>query len=190
MPADSFAQLQLPRRPYLSDESVRDAFHRLVAEHHPDKTGGESTEFAELTAAFEVLRKPFARLRHLIELEGLVAPGDRPEGVPADLMDLFPAVAQLRQQIDAALARKRSAPNALARSLATVEIAKVTRSAGELATRLDDLYSAALESLRQVDRSWPAQESRAALPALHARFVFLTKWRDQLRESLLQLQLA
>jgi curved DNA-binding protein CbpA len=190
MPTDSFAKLQLPRRPYLSEETVRDAFHRLAAEHHPDRTGGESLHFAQLTTAFEVLRRPVARLRHLIDLEGLEASGNTQTGIPPDLADLFPAVAQARQQIAAALERKRAAQNALARSLATVDSANAHQSAEHLAQKLETLYSAALDDLSQIDTAWPDPAARAALPALHARFAFLTKWRDQLRESLLQLQLA
>jgi len=189
MPTDSFAQLQLPRRPFLPEESVRDAFHRLAAEHHPDKNGGESACFAELTNAFETLRNPVTLLKHLIDLENL-ADASRNSGVPQDLAALFPEVAQVRQQIAAASEKRRAATNSLTRSLATIESANSRRSAEQLAQKLEDLYSASLENLRQIDWTWPAPESRAALPALHARFAFLTKWRDQLRESLLQLQLA
>lgn len=187
MPPDSFAQLQLPRRPFLSEETVRDAFHRLAAEHHPDKTGGESTRFAELTSAFETLRSPVLRLKHLMELESL-APSQA--GVPSDLVDLFPAVAQARQQIGAALEKRRAAPNALARSLAAVDSANARRSAEELSQKLENLHAAAITELRQLNFIWPAPEARAALPLLHTRFAFLAKWRDQLRESLLQLQLS
>jgi curved DNA-binding protein CbpA len=189
MPFDSFAQLHLSRRPFLSEETVRDAFHKLASEHHPDKTGGESAQFAVLTAAFETLRNPVSLLKHLIELEGLSASAPQP-GIPCELVDLFPRVAQVRQQISAAIEKRRDVTSALSRSLATLESADATRSAGQLSGALDELYSAALTDLRQLDASWPAPDSRAALPALHARFAFLTKWRDQLRESLLQLQLS
>lgn len=190
MPPDSFAQLQLPRRPYLPEETVRDAFHRLAAEHHPDKTGGESVHFAELTTAFETLRNPVTRLKHLIDLENLAPSSASQPGVPPDLVELFPVVAEARQQIAAALDKRRAAQNALARSLATVDSAEAHRSAKELNQKLEDLYSASLTGLRQIDAAWPAPEARAALPVLHSRFAFLTKWRDQLRESLLQLQLS
>jgi curved DNA-binding protein CbpA len=189
MPSDSFVQLHLPRRPFLPEEKVRDAFHRLAAEHHPDKSGGESSRFAELTTAFETLRNPVTLLKHLIDLENLAAGGDKP-GIPPDLAEVFPVVAKIRQQIGAAIEKRRAASNALARSLTAGESADARRSAEELSQRLDAIYDTALAELRQIDLAWPAPEARAALPALHARFAFLTKWRDQLRESLLQLQLS
>lgn len=189
MPADSFAQLRVCRRPYLAEDVVRDAFHRLAAEHHPDKTGGDSAPFAQLTAAFEVLRNPVTRLKHLIDLENLASSGVQP-GVPPDLVELFPAVAQSRQQIAAAIERRRSAPNALARSLAMVDTASARRSAEQLNQQLEALYSAAIDKLREIDTDWPGPAARAGLPLLHARLAFLAKWRDQLCESLLQLQLS
>jgi hypothetical protein len=124
-----------------------------------------------------------------MELENLSAVSPHP-GIPSDLADLFPRVAQVRQQISAAIEKRREATSALSHSLATLESAQATQSAGQLSGELDALYSAAVSHLRQLDASWPAPDARAALPALHARFAFLTKWRDQLRESLLQLQLS
>jgi curved DNA-binding protein CbpA len=189
MSIDCFAQLQLPRRPYLPEGSVRNSFHRLAAQHHPDKTEGESGRFAELATAFETLRNPVTLLKHLIDLENLADLSQKP-GIPPDLVALFPEIAQARQQVAAAFEKLRAAKNSLSRSLATVDSANARRSAEQLTQKLEELYSASLTDLRQVDAAWPAAESRAALPSLHSRFAFLTKWRDQLRESLLQLQLA
>ena len=186
---DSFAQLGLPRRPYLAEEAVRDAFHLLAAERHPDKTGGESGPFAELTAAFEIVRNPVTRLKHLIDLEGLVAAATAPS-VPEDLMELFPAVAQTCRQLAAATEKHRAAPNALARSLAAADFAPARRDAQQLNARLDDLYRASLDELRRIDADWPDPASGRALPALHSRLAYLTRWREQLREFLLQLQLT
>jgi curved DNA-binding protein CbpA len=189
MPVDLFSQLQLPRRPFLPENVVRDAFHRLAGAHHPDKTGGEPGGFAEFTAAYETLRNPVTLLKHLIELENM-APGDPQLAIPPSLMELFPAVAQVRQQIAAAIEKLRSSPNALSRSLAAVDSTNARRSGEEVSQKLQALYTEALVELEQIDATWPAPEARIPLLTLHARFAFLTKWRDQLRESLLQLQLS
>jgi curved DNA-binding protein CbpA len=189
MPVDRFSQLQLPRRPFLPENVVRDAFHRLAGEHHPDKTSGEPGGFAELTAAYETLRNPVTLLKHLIELENMVPSGPQ-LAIPPILMELFPVVAQVRQQIAAAIEKLRSAPNALSRSLSAVDSANARRSGEQVSHKLQTLYTEALTELEQIDATWPAPEARAPLPALHARFAFLTKWRDQLAESLLQLQIS
>jgi curved DNA-binding protein CbpA len=189
MPADSFSQLRLPRRPFLPENVVRDAFHSLAGDHHPDKTGGESGGFAELTSAYETLRNPVTFLKHLIELETIGKCEPIP-AVPADLAELFPAIAQVRQQLAAAIDKQRSAPNALAHSLARVDSTNARRSGEELSEKLQVLFAGSLADLQRIDAVWPAPEARAALPSLHARLAFLTKWRDQLRESLFQLQLS
>jgi curved DNA-binding protein CbpA len=189
MPADSFSQLLLPRRPFLPENVVRDAFHTLAGDHHPDKTGGESDEFAKLTTAFETLRNPVTLLKHLIELENIGQGEPTPE-IPQDLTELFPAIAQVRQVIAAAIEKQRSAPNTLARSLARLDSSSARQSGEALSEKLQMLFAGALADLQRIDAHWPAPEARAALPSLQARFAFLTKWRDQLRESLLQLQLS
>jgi hypothetical protein len=99
-------------------------------------------------------------------------------------------MAQVRQKIGAALDKKQAAQNAIARSLAAIDLANAWQSVEGLNGKLEELYSAASVELERIDASWPAPDAQAALPPLHARLAFLTKWRDQLRESLLQLQLS
>jgi curved DNA-binding protein CbpA len=185
---NAFSCLHLPVRPWLDQEQVRNAFHRLASQHHPDRATGDTESFAELTASFETLREPQSRLKHLMNLEQMdAAVGGT---IPAELMELFPSIAQARQQLAAAVTKRRAATNALARSLATVGVDKARRSAEGIGFQLDAAYQAALGELARLDAEWPSPAAKAALPALHARFAFLTKWRDQLRESLLQLQLS
>jgi curved DNA-binding protein CbpA len=184
---NAFDCLHLPVRPWLDEAQVRDAFHRLAAQHHPDRSAGDTERFSELTTAFETLREPLGRLRHLMELEHLAPAGG---GVPQELINLFPSVAQVRQQLAAAISKRQVATNALSRSLASVEVDKARRSAEGVASRLDGAYQAALDELVRIDADWRNESVKASIPVLHARFAFLSKWRDQLRESLLQLQLS
>src|SRR6188768_2393332 len=85
---DAFALLDLPRRPWLTPESVRAAFQRRAATAHPD-VGGNASDFSALTWAHETLRSPAARLRHLLENDPSA------QSVPGELMDLFPQVARV-----------------------------------------------------------------------------------------------
>ncbi len=72
MPLDHFAELGQPRRPSLDADALKDHFHRLTAEHHPD-IAGDGGRFTTLNAAYTVLREPAARLRHLLELDAPAA---------------------------------------------------------------------------------------------------------------------
>ena len=74
---DYFALLRTPRRPWLDADSIKQTFFTLSAELHPDRvhtadaaekhTANERS--AELNAAYQCLREPRERLRHLLELE-------------------------------------------------------------------------------------------------------------------------
>src|SRR3954470_3279450 len=98
MPTDHFATLGQRRRPWLDPEELKQAFHRLTAEQHPDKAG-EGSAFADVNAAYTVLRDPVLRLRHLLELDCADAPSDS-GAIPEKLADTFMRVATLRRAID------------------------------------------------------------------------------------------
>jgi curved DNA-binding protein CbpA len=189
MPADYFAQLQLPRRPRLQEDIVRNAFHRVAAQVHPDRPHGSTRAFANLTTAFETLKNPVSLVRHLIDLENIVIEPAQ-SGVPGDLIDLFPLVAETRQQLASALAKCRGASSALARSLAMAAAREARSAAEEADAKIDRYYQQCLSELDRLDASWPSSDARSALPPLHVRLAFVTKWREQLREALLQLELA
>ncbi len=122
MADDFFAWLGMPRRPWLDPEEVKERFHALSREHHPDQQASGSnaetdTVFARLNAAQAALRDPKSRLRCLLELEhpGIKVSG--PAAVPETLADLFAPIHGLVGRIDALLAKKTAAPGALARAL-------------------------------------------------------------------------
>src|SRR6478752_336997 len=108
---DAFAILQLPRRPWLEEGEVRAAFQKAAARMHPDAASGSDADFSELTKAYQTLREPASRLRHLLSLECPAATSTAPG--PAELMSLFPIIAAVRQKLDSA---RSSADLASARS--------------------------------------------------------------------------
>ena len=122
MADDFFAVLGEPRRPWLDPEEVKDRFHALSREQHPDQqAAGSNAEtdagFARLNQAHVTLRDPKTRLRHLLELEYPLIRLSGPASVPATLADLFAPIHGLVQTTDALLAKKLAAPSALAKAL-------------------------------------------------------------------------
>jgi curved DNA-binding protein CbpA len=183
---DYFALLDQPRRPWLDDAALRDAFHRRAAELHPDAPTGDGAAFAELNAAYATLRDPVPRLRHLLALEEPAAL-TRPTPIPADLSELFPVVGAARQVMVGFTTRRAAASSAVARALIAGEEAGVRSTATAARNALDASRERALEELRAIDAQWSAPEARAALAALHGRLAFLEKWDAQLREAALPL---
>src|SRR5712692_7651157 len=110
---DHFALLNEPRRPWLDADLLKAKFLELCAELHPDRVHGASEEerqrvnqrFLELNSAYNCLREPKCRLRHLLELESGVKPKEVQE-IPAETMELFLQTGQLCRQVDAFLAER------------------------------------------------------------------------------------
>lgn len=185
---DHFAILGQPRRPWLDSEKLRDAFHELSATLHPDVAGsGDATQFAQMNAAYIVLREPAARVRHLLELD-LPRSLERSYAIPEILAALFGEIAPLRGRFEAFLRRRNAASTAIARALLASEEQPLRADLSAIAQTLERVQHGALDQLRAIDEEWSAaNESPAArLASLHAELAFLAKWNAQLREMLLQ----
>src|SRR5947209_8387527 len=101
---DYFALLNQPRRPWLDADLLQQTFLALSAEAHPDRVHNAEEanksraqhRFTELNAAYNCLREPKTRLRHLLELEAGAKPADM-QAIPPQLMNAFLEVSQLLQ---------------------------------------------------------------------------------------------
>ncbi|MEO8351408.1 MAG: DnaJ domain-containing protein [Chthoniobacteraceae bacterium] len=180
---DYFALLQLPRSAALDEAALRESFHRLASNLHPDVVSGDANAFTELNGAFTTLRDPAKRLRHLLELElpeALAAPA----AIPSEMSDLFPIVGQARAAVVAAAVRRTAATTALSRAL----LAPAEKAARDLAAdALETIRALRAQSTKELD-SIASDFQR--LPALHQRFSFLGKWEAQLRGALLRLEIG
>ncbi len=194
MVEDFFALLGERRRPWLDPAHVKETFHRLSRTEHPDQqTDPDATNadagFAVINQAQAALRDPKARLRHLLELEFPQVKLSGPTTVPATLADLFAPVHGLLQEIDALLAKKASAPSALAKALLTRQELLLREKAEACLEQIGSLHAAAVAELQAFDSEWDARPADAAgrLHDFYQRFAYLTRWTDQLRERLFQL---
>ena len=181
---DHFATLQQPRRPWLDPAALKDAFHRLGAQRHPDTAGGDADSFAALNAAWQTLREPATRLRHLLELE---APDllTRPAQIPPALADTFMRIATLRRTLEDFRKKHAAASTPLARALLAAERHTLKGQLESALADLDTAHERALDELRALDATWPS--SLDALAALQQQLAFLSKWSTDLRESLFTL---
>jgi curved DNA-binding protein CbpA len=185
---DHFATLAQPRRPWLDDAALKEAFHRATAQQHPDVAGGTGEQAAALNAAYAVLRDPASRLRHLLELEWPGA-ANATVAIAPDLTDLFGKIGALRR-VGAELAKKEAAAQSpLARALLAGEQAEHHPQLAATLATLADAESAAFNDLRALDAAWEQRDesTRDHLLALQQRFAFLAKWQAQVREDLFRL---
>ena len=191
---DCFEALGVPHRPLLDDEELKRRFLALTAEHHPDVAGTESGEFAALNLAYQTLRDPCQRLRHLVEL-ATGTPTPRHQAAPAVIGELFPEMGRHKQALDAFLKRWNAAPAGLGKALLMEEQLQLQETLEAWLHRLQEERGKALEALPALDHQWmtdPASRE-ALLPKLSdmaQTLVYLDRWIGQLREGLLQLQIG
>lgn len=183
---DAFAFFDLPRRPWLEPEPLKEEFHRRSARLHPD-AGGEAGAFRDLNAAYQILRDPVSRLRHLLELE---APEElaRQWPIPPGLADLFMRTGAARQQTEQLLVRQRAAGSPLAKALLAGECAAQTRQLAAILEAVEAASAQVTARLHSMEGAW-----KGALPELarcHAEASYLAKWGQQLRELALQIDLG
>ncbi len=196
---DYFELLKERRRPWLDAEALKQKFLSLSAEVHPDRVHQAAHEeqraaqarYTELNAAYQCLREPRQRLRHLLELERR-SKLDELQQVPQDLMDVFFKVSQLCRQADAFLLEKAQAASPMLkvqifeRGLEWTE--KLMSMQREISIRLGQLTA----DIKTIDTQWSEQ------PQLHqsllsrveelARLLgFYERWNSQLQERIVRI---
>ncbi len=189
---DHFTTLHQPRRPWLDADVLKECFHRASAALHPDVPGsGDGQKFAEANMAYNVLRDPAGRLRHLLELEAPERAG-RANGaaIPPVFADLFMRLAGFRQACAAFQKKDAAATQGLAKALLIEERQALVQRATALLGELNGAYETSEANLKTLDLEWNASDALCLdrLAALQECFAYLSKWRAQLAESQFQLQ--
>jgi DnaJ-domain-containing protein 1 len=200
---DNFAVLSQPRRPWLDLESLKQKFLQLSAEVHPDRAHDAAAEqkrefqirYTELNTAYQCLREPKERVRHLIELER----GTRPEQVqriPPELMDLSLEVGQACRAADALLGEKSKTTSPLLQvdlfTRAQQKIEELMAFQRQLEAKRESL----LVRLKELDEEWATfgksnSNKRSAtldwLEELRSLLSYYERWVGQVRERIVQL---
>jgi curved DNA-binding protein CbpA len=165
---DHFAALDLPRRPWLDPEELKQRFHELTARHHPDVAGGTpDRRFEAITTAYAVLRDPAARLRHLLELEipeALTATAQ----VPASLAERFMEVATLQREIQVFAAQQSDMTTPVGRALAAPERFTMRRDVEKIAASIEVDRGRCLELLQAEDAIWEQRDASTGRATCHA----------------------
>jgi curved DNA-binding protein CbpA len=180
---DPFAVFGLPRRPWLDEDALKDRFHRLTAEHHPDVQGGDEAQFAEINAAHTTLRDPALRLPCLLALEGIGAHGGA--RIPEDLGQLFMDTGSVRQRFESFLKKEERARSRIAKATLAAEKMAVMDAVDAQIAVLIQRRDALIEEIREIDRAWPGDAASNAqrLANIAHSLAFFGKWLIQLREG-------
>lgn len=200
---DFFALFDEPRRPWLDAEALKKKFLALSAEVHPDRVHNASASekekaqlrYTTLNTAYNCLRDPKDRLRHLLELELGAKPKDI-QSIPQDLMDLCLEVSQLCRQTDTFLAEKHAATSPLVHVQIFERSQDWTEKLMVLQKRLNSRREDLEAELKGIDAGWvniqgPRAPARSTtlqrLEQMYRLFSYFARWGGQLQERIVQL---
>ena len=192
---DYFALLGEVRRPWIDSNKLKQKYHQLTLQLHPDlgsrnQTTSEDTDsLAELNEAFRVLQDPKLRLQHLLVLGNAVLVAARP--VPPTLANLFWDTGTSLKNLDALL-EKQSSTSRLTQALGKSEVADAEMRTREILDQLRSLYDNALDKLRRTDPLWLADPAAhlSTLVDLYDSFSYLSRLIEQVNERRLRLRLG
>ncbi len=197
---DCFALLNEPPRPWLDPDALKRKFLAVSAEVHPDRvhTAGDAEKqaaqrrYTELNGAYNCLREPKERLRHLLELECGAKPAELQQ-IPPDLMDLFLQVSGLCRDADEFLEEKQKVSSPLLKVKMFERGQAVTEKLAALRQTVQGKVDALLAELKQIDARWEAERrpesprraaTLARLEELYRLFSYYARWTGQLHERI------
>ena len=201
---DFFALLNVPRRPWLDPESLKQRFLALSADFHPDRIHGDESQkraaqdrYTQLNAAYTCLRNPRERLSHLIELERGEKPSEL-QNVPADLMTLFLEIGDSCRRVDQFLSEKSAATSPLLKVQFFQRGQELSDHLALIRDRLNASRDSLIASVQRLDREWDPMSSTNPssrsdllnqLQELRRLLGFFDRWLSQVQERLVQLVL-
>lgn len=186
---DGFQVMGLKPSAAMDGEALQRAYATLSRERHPDH-GGSDADAAAVNAAFEKLRLPERRLKHLLELAG---PEEAKSWrtVPLDeaMMAIFGRLGGVLQKASIMGEKLEGARSALVKALLANGVLKLRDELEALGLEIASKREEMEAGLGGLDQRWQNGDSEAwkELAVLQAKFAYLGRWQAQIRESLLHL---
>jgi curved DNA-binding protein CbpA len=193
---DFFALFDEPQRPWLDAEALKVKFLARSAEVHPDRVHQTSDaiklaanqRYTELNAAYNCLREPRSRIRHLLELELGAKPSDL-TNVPDDLMELFFSIGKVFREVDAFLAEKAKTTSSLLQVQFFERGQDWMEKLGALREKIFVRRETLLGEVQAMDGSWETADPKPtdALLRIWRLLSFYDRWLTQIQERVVQL---
>jgi hypothetical protein len=168
---DAFSQLNLPLSLSVDDVALREAYRTA------SKEISDESDQAAVTAAYQLLRSPAARLRHWLELRGHA--GESRGAIDGELVDWFGQIGAVIQETDALLRRRGSCQSALAKAMMEGDVQEGRMRIEVWQARLQDWMAEKMRLFPDIESG----EVDAATAWVCVRDLgFIEKWQRQLRE--------
>jgi hypothetical protein len=182
---DCFALLDLERRPFIVDESVRNAYIRKSESARAEPTDVEA--LSSVNMAFRTLSNPATRTQHLLSLEF----GDAGCGrLGSELGQLFGTVAEALQAVDGEFGSLSAQSSAVLRAMALQRVDAVRGKLEKAEAELSKLEQSLLAELQRIDEIWVANRARCRAPLAQVALslTFVQKWLSEVHERKIRLE--
>jgi DnaJ-domain-containing protein 1 len=200
---DNFALLDEPRRPWIDPDSLKEKFLALSFQVHPDRVHqAPETErraagerYSELNTAYNCLREPKDRLRHLLELELGAKPVDI-QHVPQELMDSFFEVGRLCRDADAFIKERQMVTSPILKVQLFERGQEWTDQLNAIQRKINIRRDEFMLELKAMNSAWEsATQSGVAREKLPLRRLeeiyrllgYFARWSEQIQEQIVQL---
>ena len=196
---DHFANLGVHRRPWLDVDQLKQRFHQLSIDIHPDRSLNDTVdvkrehqrEFVIINSAFQCLRDTKLRVRHLLELErGCVS--ENVQSVPSEMTDWFTEVGLICRKVDLFLEKKEKQDSPILQVALMAEGMLLNDEISKTHQKLQAELMKIDEALKLLNPQWDQVGADsvgrvdelpiAELGAIAQRLSFWVKWRAQLGE--------
>ncbi|MDB6017938.1 MAG: hscB [Pedosphaera sp.] len=201
--SDNFALLNEPRRPWIDVDQLKQKFLALSTGIHPDRTHNAPTaerqaaaqRYSDLNAAYNCLREPKERLRHLLELELGETPVDI-QRIPPGMMDAFFEVGRLCKETDAFLAEKAGVTSPLMKVKLFERGQEWTEKLMALQQTISARRNELLAELQGMNPAWESAPQTKSphgnlplkrLEEIYRLLSYFARWSEQLQERIVQL---
>jgi DnaJ-domain-containing protein 1 len=196
---DFFALLNEARRPWIDPDALKQKFLALSTAVHPDRVHHAAEaerhaahqRYTELNTAYNCLREPKERLRHLLELERGAKPQDI-ERIPPDMADSFFEVGKLCREADSFLATKDRTTSPLLKAGMFEEGHERADKLQALQRKINARRDELLSELKAMNPAWEAGGSARTydrLEEIYRLLGYFGRWSEQLQERLMLLAL-
>jgi DnaJ-domain-containing protein 1 len=196
---DYFNLLEQPRRPWLDPDSLKQTFLARSTQIHPDRVHNApeaervaaGQRYAELNAAYQCLREPKERLRHLLELESGARPPDIQQ-VPPELTERFFEIGRLCREADALIAEKAKTTSPVLRAGLFERGAEFTEQLMAMQRKIGGRREELMAELKAMNAAWEFPAAGAPLPLARLEEIrrllgYFARWSDQIQERIVKL---
>ena len=178
----------------MDEEELKSKFFALSATVHPDRAHAlpetdrtaAHERYTELNTAYNCLREPKERLRHLIELHTGRKPA-QVQQVPQPLVDIFFQIGQACREADEFLKRKAAVTSPLLLAGLFEEGQTISERLTNLRQGLAGQQRQLLADLKNLNAEW--EQDLARLETIQQTLSYLQRWQAQLQERFVQLAL-